>query len=50
MIVRDQTIMSLKLRKKLKELERQARCISFGLMLDEVNDRIQTPKLKRVRK
>lgn len=50
LIIRDQTIMSLKLRKQLKELERKEKHVKFGLMLDEVAQRVITPKQRRQRR
>jgi hypothetical protein len=49
-IVRDQTVMSLKLRKQLKALERKEKHVFFGIMLEEVAQRINTPKQRRNRK
>ena len=49
MIYRGKAVLSAKLAKQLKALERKPQCVSFAQMLDEVSDRIHKPKprLKR---
>ncbi len=39
--------MSAKLRAKLKKLERNPKCVSFGLTLDEVSDRVNRKPIRR---
>lgn len=50
MIDRGKAVMSAKLRKQLKALERKPENILFGQILDEVSIRINTPKKRRIRK
>lgn len=50
MIYRGKAVLSTKLAKQLKALERKPEHVSFGDMLDEVAKRINTPIQRRVRK
>lgn len=46
----DKDKMSVKLWKQLKALERKEKAVLFGFTLDEVAQRVNTPKKQRVRK